>query len=190
MVRTPAESIPTDVSRDGVVVFAEGSQSGARTIKTIRDGEVADFLATPAMEHMAVFSPNGKWIAYVSNESGRDEVYLRPFPRVEGLGRRVSTDGATAPVWARNGSELYFRSASGDLMAVPITDTPALTIGRPQSLFRVSGRFRISGNAAAYDVLVDGRRFIMVTEPERTESSARQITVVQNWLRDLTRRVP
>ena len=128
-------------------------------------------------------------MAYVSNDSGRDEVYLRPFPRVEGLGRQISVDGGTAPVWARNGSELYFRSASGDQMVVPLADTPTLTIGRPQSLFRVSGRYRVSGNAAAYDVLADGR-FIMVTEPERPVSNTPQITVVKNWFRELERLVP
>jgi eukaryotic-like serine/threonine-protein kinase len=189
VVRTPDEPIPTDISRDGVILFAQGSQSGARAIKTIQQGQVADFLATPAMEHMAVFSPDGKWVAYVSNESGRDEVYLRPFPRGDGRSRRISSDGATAPVWARDGSELYFRGGSGDLMAVPITHTPAITVGRPQSLFRVTNRFRISGNAAAYDVHPDGKRFVMVTEPATPTAGPRQIIVVSNFLDELRAKV-
>lgn len=189
VLQTLGEAIPTDVSRDGVILFAEGSQTGARAIKTFADGEVADFLATAAMEHMAVFSPNGRWVAYASNESGRDEVYVRPFPRTEGIGRRVSIDGGTAPVWSRDGSELYFRSAAGELMAVPITLAPQLLIGSPRALFQVTGTFRTSGNAAAYDVLTDGR-FVMVTEPDRPVTDRSQINVVQNWFDELERLVP
>jgi serine/threonine-protein kinase len=191
IVRTLAEPIVTDVSRDGVILLAEGSQSAARAIKTIVDGELTDFLSTPAMEHMAVFSPDGRWVAYASNESGRDEVYLRPFPRSDGIGRRVSIDGGTAPMWARDAAELYFRSAAGDLMAVPITHTtPELTVGQPRALFRFIGQFRISGNAAAYDVLPDGR-FLMVTEPASPIAEQRsEIKVVQNWFAELERRVP
>ena len=189
VVRTPDEPIPTDISRDGVILFAQGSQSGVRAIRIVQQNQVADFLATPAMEHMAVFSPDGKWVAYVSNESGRDEVYVRPFPKVEGVARRISNDGATAPVWARDGSELYFRSAAGDLVAVPVAYAPAFTIGRPQSLFRVTNRFRTSGNAAAYDMHPDGRRFVMVTEPATPTSGPRQINVVQNWFEELRAKV-
>ena len=190
--KRPGEPIPTAVSPDGVVLFAEGSQSGLRAIRTLRldNGEVNEFLATPAMEHMAMLSPDGQWVAYVSNESGRDEVYVRPYPKVDGVGRRVSIDGGTAPVWARDGSELYYRSASGDLMAVPATMKPSFTAGRPKPLFRYAGRFRISGNASAYDVLGDGKRFVMVTEPQTPAPRPRQINVIQNWSEELEQRVP
>ena len=186
---TDAEPIVTDVSRDGVIVFAEGSQTGARTIRTIARGTVSDFLATPAMEHMAVFSPDGKWIAYVSNESGRDEVYVRPHPKSDGVARRISLDGGTAPVWSRKGDELYYRTQPGVLVAVPVTTSSGFSAARPQALFQFTGRFRLSGNAAAYDVAPDGR-FVMVTEPTASRSSARQIVVVQNWSSELNRLVP
>jgi hypothetical protein len=74
-------------------------------------------------------------------------------------------------------------------MAVPITQTPALTVGRPQSLFRVTNRFRMSGNAAAYDVHPDGKRFVMVTEPATPTAGPRQITVVSNFLDELRAKV-
>ena len=186
---TDAEPIVTDVSRDGVIVFAEGSQTGARTIRTIVKGAVSDFLATPAMEHMAVFSPDSRWIAYVSNESGRDEVYVRPFPRTEGIGRRVSIDGGTAPIWSRKGDELYYRSASGNLVAVPVSLTTGFASGRPQTLFQFTDRFRSSGNAAAYDVLPDGR-FVTVTDAALPTSGSRQIVVVKNWLNELNQLLP
>jgi serine/threonine-protein kinase len=192
LLRRASEPIPTAVSPNGVVLFAEGSQTGLRAIWTLRleDGFASEFLATPAMEHMAMFSPDGTWVAYVSNESGRDEVYVRPYPKTDGVGRRVSLDGGTAPVWARDGSELYYRSASGDLMALPTTMKPSFTPGRPQPLFRFSGRFRVSGNASAYDVLRDGKQFVMVTEPTTPVSELRQVNVVENWFEELKRLVP
>jgi serine/threonine-protein kinase len=186
---TDAEPIVTDVSRDGVIVFAEGSQTSARTIRTIAGGTVSDFLATPAMEHMAVFSPDGKWVSYVSNESGRDEVYVRPYPKTEGIARRISLDGGTAPVWSRKGNELYYRNQTGALVAVPVTTSSGLSTARPQALFQFTGRFRISGNAAAYDVTPDGR-FVAVTEPAPPPTSGREIVVVQNWFSELKRLVP
>jgi len=186
---TDAEPIVTDVSRDGVIVFAEGSQTGARTIKTILGSTVSEFLATPAIEHMAVFSPDSRWMAYVSNESGRYEVYVRPYPKRDGIEHRISLDGGTAPVWSRKGDELYYRSDSGSLVAVPVTMSSGFSVARSHALFQVSGRFRISGNAAAYDVTPDGR-FVMVTQPASTASSPRQIVVVQNWLSELNRLVP
>ena len=187
---TNAEPIVTDVSREGVIVFAEGSQTSARTIKTILRGAVSDFLATPAMEHMAVFSPDGKWIAYVSNESGRDEVYVLPYPKTEGVvARRISLDGGTAPVWSRKGDELFYRNGSGNLVAVAVSLSSEISATRPRTLFQFTGQFRSSGNAAAYDVTPDGR-FVMVTEPASPRSGARQIVVVQHWIDELNRLVP
>jgi hypothetical protein len=155
------------------------------------DGAVSDFLATPAREHMASFSPDGRWLAYTSNESGQDEVYVRPFPRTEGVARLVSIGGGSGPVWAPDGSALYYRGASGDIMAVPTTLDPTFTAGRPQPLFRFAGTYRMSGTAAAYDIHPDGERFIMVSEPENAGFvPSRQIHVVLNWTEELKRLAP
>jgi serine/threonine-protein kinase len=186
------ELIPTDVSPDGILIFTEGDQTSQSTLRTLRlaDKSVEDFLATPAVENMGMFSPDGKWVAYVSNETGQDEVYIRPFPKAEGGVRRASDGGGVGPVWSRNGSELYYRGSDGNLMAVPISLGPTLTVGRPRPLFRFAGRFRISGNASAYDIHPDGRRFIMVSEPETPIPFPRQINVVLNWFEEVKRRVP
>jgi len=93
----------------------------------------------PACEHMGSFSPNNRWLAYTSNESGRDEVYVRPFPRTEGVARLVSIGGGSGPVCAPNGSTLYYRGADGNMMAVPVTLDPTFTSGRPHPLFRFAG---------------------------------------------------
>jgi serine/threonine-protein kinase len=186
------ELIPTDVSVDDVLLFTEGDQTSQSTLRTLRlaDKSVEDFLATPAVEIMGMFSPDGKWVAYVSNETGQQEVYIRPFPKTEGGVRRASEGGGVGPVWSRNGSELYYRGSSGNLMSVPITLSATLTVGRPRPLFRFAGRFRISGNSPAYDIHPDGRRFIMVTEPETPLPVSRQINFMLNWFEELKRRVP
>ena len=184
------EAMPGDVSRDGVLVFAAGEQTGRRAIFTLPmvGGEPSAFLDTPALEHMPAFAPDGHWIAYASNESGRSEVYVRSYPAREQIVRRVSQNGGTAPVWSRDGSELFYRSEAGNLVAVPISLGAGISVGRDEQLFQTEGRFRISGNAPAYDVDASGR-FIMVTESNQPPF-ARQINVVQNWTEELKRLVP
>jgi serine/threonine protein kinase len=186
------ELIPTDVSSAGVLVFTQGEQTAKSALWTLglKDKSASEFLATDALEKMAMFSPDGKWLAYVSDESGREEVYIRPYPKTEGGIRRASEGGGTGPVWSRNGKELYYRGPSGYLMAVPISLGPGLTVGRAKPLFQFSGRFRISGNAAAYDVHPDGTSFVMVSEPEGAPQDSRQINVVLNWFEELKRKVP
>jgi serine/threonine-protein kinase len=180
-----------DISREGVVAFATGSpQDDIQTLR-LETATVSEFLATPAREHMASFSPDGRWLAYTSNESGRDEVYVRPFPRTEGVARLVSIGGGSGPVWAPNGSTLYYRGASGDMMAVPVTLEPTFISGRPRTLFRFAGIYRMSGTATAYDIFPDGKRFIMVSEPEEATATRRQqINVVLNWFEELRRLAP
>ena len=183
---------PTDVSPDGVLAFYESRDDvGRRDIWTLQleDGSASEFLATPANESMAMFSPDGQWLAYVSNQSGQDEVYVRPYP--QGSQRLISDGGGTAPIWSRNGQELYYRSLSGNLMAVPIQTSPSFVPGRLRELFPVGGVLRTSGNATAYDIDVSGERFIMVSQAETPDgSSSQRINVVLNWFEELKARVP
>ena len=180
--------IPGEISRQGTLVFARGEQTGRRSILTLplAGGSPSPYLDTPALEHMPMFSADGRWVAYVSNESGRMEVYVRSYPPNVGPGRRVSQGGGTAPVWARDGSELFYRTEAGNLVAVPVRSGDGLTFGRAEELFRVEGRYRTSGNAAAYDVDASGR-FIMVTVGGELPPFARQIDIVLNWHEELRR---
>jgi serine/threonine-protein kinase len=140
---------------------------------------------------MATFSPDGRWLAYTSNESGRDEVYVLPYPRIGAVARLVSIGGGSGPVWAPNGSTLYYRGASGEIMAVPVTLKPTFTSGRPRPLFPFAGVYRMSGTATAYDIHPDGKRFIMVSESEKATTQPRQqVNVVVNWFEELKRLAP
>lgn len=130
-------------------------------------------------------------MAYASNESGRFQVYVQPYP---GPGARVpiSTDGGQAPVWRSNGQELFYEKvdANGEIqmMSVPISTSPTLRAGFAQMLFR--GRYQAGTPARGYDVMPDGNHFIMVKHDERPAVPVTRIVLVQNWFEDLKARVP
>ncbi len=127
-----------------------------------------------------MFSPDGRWLAYVSDESGRDEVYMQPFPGPGGK-RQISTEGGREPVWARNGRELFYRQGD-ELMAVEITLEP-FTAGKPTMLFE--GRYDRSYVAGAnYDVTPDGQRFVFI-KSSAEELAVTQLNVVLNWFEEL-----
>ena len=125
------------------------------------------------------FSPDGKWVAYQSNESGRNEVYVSPFPGPGGKSQ-VSTDGGTQPRWNRNGRELFFRSGA-KLMAVDTELAPAFRAGTPKMLFE-----KVSSD---YDVHPDGKRFLML-KPAATTTDSSELHIILNWFEDLRRKVP
>jgi serine/threonine-protein kinase len=149
------------------------------------DGKRSVFLATPFQERVPRFSPDGRWVAYVSNDSGRDEVYVRP---AAGTGGKVtvSSDGGTEPAWARDGRELFYRR--GDrVLAAAVATGATFTASPPRVLFEGPyERDRGSGGAYPnYDVAPDGQRFAMIQAP--TASS--DIVVVLNWFEDLKARL-
>ena len=135
-----------------------------------------------------MFSPDGNWIAYASNASGAQEVYIRPYPIVQGTERRVSEGGGAGPVWAPDGSELYYRGA-GSIMVAATALGPGFVPGRPRRLFAAE-RFRFSGNTSAFDIHPDGKRFAMVTLGDPSPAAPDQINVVLNWFDELRRLVP
>jgi eukaryotic-like serine/threonine-protein kinase len=182
--------LPRSFSPDGQwLAYQETAPQTRRNVWLLRitDHSKQPFLVTRATEGAARFSPDGRWIAYVSDESGKPEVYVQPFPASGGKWQ-VSTDGGTEPVWNRNGRELFYRS--GDrMMAVDVVTEPTFSSGRPRMLFEgkyVGSPFPLTG--FAYDVSSDGQRFLMIEETGGTTPS--QINVVLNWAEELKRRVP
>ena len=145
------------------------------------------FLETPSDETPAMFSPDGRWIAYVSDESGRREVYVRPFP---GPGERtqISVNGASEPMWARNGRELFYREGNR-LMTVTVEAGSTFVASAPQALFEgrfVQVDFGLGASTANYDVSQDGRRFLMVRRKNPVTPTV--VHVVVNWLEGLNGR--
>jgi len=171
LVEMPGNGWPLDWSPDGRVVLQ--LQGGSVWIVPT-DGGAPQRYAQFSIE-VARFAPNGRWVAYVSDESGQDDVYVRPFP---GPGRavRVSAAGGTQPQWRRNGSELFYVAGDGTLTAVPVTSSAtAIQFGRPARLFP---------SAAGYQASADGQRFLIARPASPTGPA---ITVVLNWQGDLDR---
>jgi len=155
-------------------------------VMQLADHKAQAFLQTPFNESVPRFSPDGHWLAYISNESGRYEIYVQPYPGPGGKWQ-ISTEGGTEPTWNSNGRELFYRR--GDkMMAVDITTQRGFTAGKPRVLFE--GRYEPSpGTAPNYDVSPDGQRFLML-KPSEPAQAATQINVVLNWFEELKRRVP
>jgi serine/threonine-protein kinase len=183
--------VPRSWSPDGqLLAFHENSLTTKKDIWVLRlsDRKAEPFLRTPFNEGGPVFSPDGHWLSYISDESGRPEIYVQPYPGPGGKWQ-ISTEGGNEPSWNRNGRDLFYRSGN-KMMAVEVTTQPTFSAGKPKVLFEGQYLAVQAGlTGTAYDVSPDGQRFLMVKETEPS-TSVTQINVVLNWFEDLKRRVP
>ncbi len=181
---------PNSWSPDGqLLAFIEIHPTTGYDIWVLRvsNRKAQPFLRTPFAESAPQFSPDGRWLAYISDESGRYETYVQPYPGPGGKWQ-ISTEGGTEPVWNPNGRELFYRS--GDkMMAVEITTQPSFIPGKPKVLFE--GQYLPTpATFPNYDVAPDGQRFLMLKPNEPEAAAPTQINVVLNWFEELKRRVP
>ena len=187
---------PSSWSPDGrTLAFIERSTATDYNTWTVSLGDGAararPFLQTSHSVRHAEFSPDGRWLAYVSNESGRDEVYVQPYPGPGGR-QQVSAEGGTQPAWARNGRELFFTepgiSGSTKMMAVDVTSQPTYMAGKPKVLFE--GQYGSTAPLRGYDVTPDGRRFLMVQPKQQPAPALSEMVLVLNWFEELKQKVP
>jgi Tol biopolymer transport system component len=189
--QTPSVQVPRSWSPDGkLLAFHEATPDTQRDIWVLglSDRKAEPFLRTRFTEGAPSFSPDGRWLAYVSDESGRPEIYAQPYPGPGGKWQ-ISAEGGLEPSWNRNGRELFYRSGN-KMMAVEVATDPTFSAGKPKMLFEgqyVASVFPLTG--IAYDVSSDGQRFLMVKETEPSRD-ADQIHVVLNWTEELKRRLP
>jgi serine/threonine-protein kinase len=186
-----SENVLTPVSWSPGGRLAFEAQPSSRTdiwvLKLAGERTTTPFLTTPFNETSPMFSPDGHWLAYVSDESGRQEVYVQPYP---GPGEKwpISIDGGTEPVWSADGRELFYRNGE-QVLTVAVEAEPTFTAGKPRLLFE--GPYLAELPPAAhprYHVSPDGQRFLMIRlDPERASN---QIHVVLNWFEELKSRVP
>ena len=146
-------------------------------------------LPTPFSERNAAISPNGRFLAYQSNESGGpEEIFVRPFPNVNAGKWQVSTGGGVQPLWAHNGRELFYVSM-GALMSVPVVTSGTFTHGAPAKL--LGGPYVYGNGPRQYDVSRDDLRFLMIKQSAATNENAyARLILVQHWFEELKRRVP
>jgi hypothetical protein len=134
------------------------------------------FLATPASESIARFSPDGRFLAYASDESGREEVYVQPFPAT-GAKWQISTAGGSEPGWRSDMREAFYLSSDFQLMSVTVSASPSgLSFGPPQPLFRVSRATALGVTERSYALSRDGQRFLVLQQ--QGEGTSSPITVV------------
>ena len=169
-----------DWSPDGKSILIEGIGTFGDLWVLPVDGqeEPAPFVTTPSGEHSGRFSPDGRWIAYVSSESGRSEIYIQPWPQ-RGDRWQISTEGGEAPRWGSEGEEIFYQDPARRLMAVPLDLSPDGTLdpGLPGLLFET--------RSTQYEPSPDGRQFLFVEPAENTRPLP--ATVVLNWSRLLER---
>ena len=182
---------PTDWSRDGRFLLYEEIDPKTKldlwVLPLFGDRKPILFLKTQFAEQQGAFSPDGRWVAYASDESGRNEVYVLPFSLGSGAAAagskwQISTGGGDLPVWRRDGKELFFRAADHNLMAVPVTPGATFQAGAPQALFELPGPADLP--FPVYAATADGQKFLL-SAPLGDLSPP--VNVCLNWLAGMKR---
>jgi serine/threonine-protein kinase len=158
-----------------------------------RKGDAVPLIQTTFNEVNAEVSPDGRWVAYQSNESGSNQVYVRPFPNVDTGHWQVSTGGGNKPLWARNGRELFYEVGFA-LMVVTVQTTGAMfSAGNPTKLFDAAPYY-FTNSGRTYDVSADGQQLLMIklstSSAQNSTATAASLIVVEHWTEELKARVP
>jgi serine/threonine protein kinase len=178
-------NVPSSWSPDGQeLAFLEDGAIRNIYILPLKDRNPRVFAESQTYESAPAFSPDGHWMAYASNESGHNEIYVRPYPGPGGKWQ-ISTEGGSEPMWNPKGHELFYRDGQ-KMMAVDYTAQPSFSAGKPRMLFQ--GPYTPTPRSAAdYDVSSDGQRFLMLKAAEQVPG---EINVVVNWPDELKQKAP
>ena len=175
----------TSWSRDGRYVLYQIPSDKIRQELWIapqfEDRKPFPYLQTQFNEQEGAFSPDGHWVAYVSDESGRNEVYVQAFP-LSGAKSPISAGGGSQPAWRKDGTELFYVAADRNLMAVPVKFTPTFDASVPKPLFPLPNAVPTGLQIYMYAVAGDGQRFLVATPPGTAAQAASSgYQVVLNW---------
>jgi len=177
-------------SRDGQwLIFRDGGDNGQRDILAVRangDSTPLPLLTSPFEEYGPALSPDGRWLAYVSEESGQPEVYVRPFPNTNAARWQVSTGGGVQPLWAHSGDELFYRAGSGDVVAVQVTRQPTFALGERQVLFAGANYLVETPYHRHYDITPDDQRFVMVRSSVKATG---EMVLALGWVDEMVKKI-
>jgi serine/threonine-protein kinase len=170
-----------------LLAFTDWESSGGADVIGIRpgvDSTTETFLATKANESEIAISRNGRWLAYDSNESGRDEIYVVPFPKTSSAKWVITSGGGISALWSHSGKELFYRDLAGDVYSVAVNTTANFSAGARKRLFSAPAEefLRYQG----YDVTPDDQRFLMVKQVAKEQPD--KLIVVENWFEELKTR--
>ena len=195
LTTTPISQTPKAATPDGkrLLFTAVGDETSANDLHVLFLDEkprTEPLIQTAFLKNDPSISPDGRWLAYESNESGRPAVYVRPFPNVNEGRWQVSSGVARQAQWARDGRELFYLEGAGFLTSVRVETKPAFAAGKPT---RVLDRLYYSSNGPwTYDISPDGQRFLMLKDapPSDTNSAPASVVVAVNWIEELKSRIP
>lgn len=190
LTNSGSPTLPISITPDGATLIAEGSSSSLDllAIPLRAPGEARSLLATSFNEAYAEVSPDGRWIAYESDESGRQEIFVRPWPSVDSGKWQVSAGGGRHATWSAGGRELLYIDGTGRLVRVPVRSSTTFQAG-PTSI-AVATPFYAGLYRRSYDVSADGRRILLIENAPDTNASASSIVAVFNWTEELKRALP
>jgi serine/threonine-protein kinase len=189
LLRSDRLQMPLAFTPDGRLLFSEEVPKRGRDIKLLwldGSGRIEPLVQGVRHDANAEVSPDGRWLAYDSEESGRFEVYVRPYPDVDRASWQVSVSGGRQPLWSKDGHELFYRDFSGALLAVPIVAAPSFSAGPPTTIVErgyIGAGAALSGRT--YDVSRD-RRFLMLKPLPSTPTS---LVMVVNWVEAMARQL-
>jgi serine/threonine-protein kinase len=194
LTTSPNPQSPTAVAADGsrVVFHESGRSADLMTVTLGPDHAVRGLLQTASNEQNGTLSPDGRWLAYQSNEAsqiGQFEIHVRPLVDVNSGHWQVTTGGGVRATWSRDGRELYYLTLKGALIRIPIESGPIFTPGPPTRVVEGDYYFGVAGSPRTYDVSPNGRRFLMI-KPVNETSTPASLVVVQRWIDELRREVP
>jgi len=179
--------LPGSLTPDGKVLAFTRNSIDIWVLPVDGNGDPRPLITSPNRECCPKFSPDGKWIVYVSDELGPDHVYVAPYPKPDVKWLVSTEEGGGEPIWSPDGTELFYRSGNR-LMAVSVQTEPTFRAGRPEVLFE--GSYVMSSDLPGYqyyDISPDGQRFLMI---KAVEGSTGQINVILNWFEELKRLAP
>ena len=183
LLKSGQAKAPLDWLQDGTLLYGDTNASTRQDLRLLKmdgDRKPVPYLATPFYEGDAQFSPDGRWVVYRSDESGRGEIFVRPFPNADGGKWLVSSGGGGQPRWRGDGHEIFYISSNNKLMSAEVSSRGAeFQSSAPKPLFVVTAPPVVPLARWRWDVTADGRRFLVVTEPGTTGPAP--ITVVLNW---------
>jgi Tol biopolymer transport system component len=186
LARTPFAWAQTRETRDGKWVLGRRSffEAGSGDIYAVRKGDstLVPLVTSPAVELEPVVSPDGRWLAYTSDESGVPEIYVRPFPDAGSARWQVSTAGGTDPVWSHSGKELFYRGAQDAMMTVAVRPGATFAFEQPKTLFSTANYVAVTP-VQSFDVSPDDKRFVFLRETSPNERN--ELIVVQNWTQEM-----
>jgi serine/threonine-protein kinase len=180
----------TSIAADGTrgVGFSAGTSPNIVILALGERPRIDPLIATKGITRNPEIAPNGRWLAYESNESGRFQISVRPFPNVDGGWWQVSTQGGTKPLWAPSGRELFYIDDDGYLTMVPVQTVDTFAFDKPSRLLQT--RYFSGPVGRTYDVSSDGQRFLMIKDAAGGSAPPPSMVVVLNWLDELKARLP